>query len=215
MDDPKKRFPDAPINQPKADEPVNMATVLSQMAQMQQETAKLLLEMKQTGSGDASVIDRLLEQQQQLLVKTKPENTDHPGISVFSYPEGDLAAAAAGKVKALKCKFIWCGQEESAEQLTPEEVDLRNRLEPGTYQVTKANGVRIKFVVTGKYTDGGTLEVLDVWFPCKGDHKGDHMSSVAYIRQVLGEQVLSLEELMAENARLRASAAQLATAGSR
>lgn len=206
MDDPKKRYPDAPINQPKED--VNMAAVLAQMAAMQQETARLLLEMKQGGGGDAGVIEKLLEQQQQLLVKTKPENTDHPGISAFSYPEGDLARPKP----PLKCKFIWCGQEESVEQLTPEEVELRNRLEPGNYKVTKANGVRIAFNVAAKYTDAGALEELNVWFPCKGDHKSDHMSSVAYLRQVLGEQVLSLEELMAENARLRAMAAELAPA---
>lgn len=209
MDDPKKRFPDAPINRRDDEpEPVSMAAVFAQMASMQQEFARALLEIKQGGAGDSGVIDKLLEQQQQLLVKTKPENTDHPGISAFSNPKGDLADPKP----PLKCRFIWCGQEESVEQLTPQEVELRNKLQPGNYKVTKANGVRIAFNVAAKYTDAGALEELNVWFPCKGDHKGDHMSSVAYLRQVLGEQVLSLEELMAENARLRAMAAELAPA---
>jgi hypothetical protein len=208
MDDPKKRYPDAPINQKRDDEPTSMAAVLAQMAQMQHETARLLLEMKQSGTGDANVIEQLLEQQQQLLVKTKPENTDHPGISAFSYPEGDLKKPKPD----LKCEFIWCGQEESKEQLTPEEIELRNRLEPGNYFVTKANGQKIKFNVAAKYTDGGKLESLNVWFPCKGDQRNDHMSSVAYLRQVLGEQVLSLEELMAQVNKLQGELASARSA---
>jgi hypothetical protein len=209
MDDPKKRFPDAPINKRDVlEEPSqpDMTSLLVQMAQMQQETARLIAEMKSSGSSaNAGVVETLLEQQAQLLVKTRPENTDHPGVSVYSYPEGDLKRPKPD----LKCQFIWCGQEESKDQLTPEEIELRNRLEPGNYFVTKANGTRIKFNVTPKYTDGGKLEQLTVWYPCKGDQKGDHMSNVAYLRQVLGEEVLSIEQLMAENAKLRAAAAEL------
>lgn len=208
IDDPKTRYKP----EPKEDAP-DMTSLLVQMAQMQQETARLIAEMKQSGSSaNAGVVETLLEQQAQLLVKTRPENAEHPGISVYSYPEGDLAATRAGKVKQLKCKFIWCGQEESVDQLTPEEVALRNRLEPGNYMVTKANGNQIKFNVTPKYTDGGKLEELNVWFPCKGDQRHDHMSNVAYLRQVLGESVMSIEQLMAENAKLRAQAAELTRA---
>jgi hypothetical protein len=208
IDDPKTRMRP---QEPKDDPAPDMTNVLAQMAAMQAETARLLLEMKQgSGGGNADVIAKLLEQQSQLLVKTKPENTDHPGISVFSYPEGDLKRPKP----VLKCKFFWCGHEESADQLTPEEIDLRNQLEPGEYKVTKANGVEIKFTVTPKYTDAGRLEEMAVSYPCKkGEQRTDHMSNVAYLRQVLGERVPSLEELMAENARLRAVAAGLATSG--
>lgn len=202
IDDPKTRQRREEPEAPTAD----MAGLLTQMAQMQQETARLLLEMKQSGSSaNAGVIETLLAQQEQLLVKTRPENAEHPGISVYSYPEGEKARPKAD----LKCKFIWCGQEESKEQLTPEEIDLRNQLEPGEYKVTKANGNQITFRVTGKKTDAGKLEQLDVWYPCRNEHKTDHMSNVAYLRQVLGAHIPSLEDLLAENARLRAAASAL------
>jgi hypothetical protein len=204
MDDPKKRY--QPTPRETEPEPPETASLLMQMAAMQQETAKLLAEMRQSGNGaNAGVVEQLLQQQQQLLVKTRPENAEHPGISAYSYPEGELARPKPD----LKCRFIWCGQEESKDQLTPEEIELRNQLVPGNYHVTKANGVRIKFTVSAKHTDGGVLEELNVWFPCKGDQRNDHMSNIAYLKQVLGEEVLSVEALMAENARLREQAAAL------
>jgi hypothetical protein len=203
--DPKSYQP-KPKDEPEPVADTGMAGLLAQMAAMQQETARLLLEMRQSGtSGNAGAIEKLLEQQERLLVKTRPENAEHPGISVYSYPEGELTRPKP----ELKCKFIWCGQEESRDQLTPEEIDLRNKLEPGTYKVTKANGQRISFNVAAKRTDSGKLEQLTVWFPCKNEHKTDHMSNVAYLRQVLGESIPSLEELMRENARLRSEAESL------
>lgn len=194
--------------QPKSDDPAaaTMTDLLLQMQQMQQETARLLLEMRQSGSSaNAGIIEKLLQTQEQLLVKTQPSNTDHPGISVYSYPEGERVRPKP----ELKCRFIWCGQEESRDQLTPEEIELRNQLEPGLYHVTKANGQRIKFEVTAKRTDHGKLESLEIFFPCKNEHRNDHMSNVAYLRQVLGEAVPSLEDLIRENARLRAEAESL------
>ena len=206
IDDPKTRVrPAEPKDEPVTAEP-NMAALLTQMAAMQAETARLLLEMKQSGgTQNAAVIETLLAQQEQLLVKTRPENTEHPGISAYSYPEGERARPKPD----LKCQFIWCGQEESKDQLTPEEIELRNQLEPGNYFVTKANGQRIKFLVTAKHTDGGTLEQLEVWFPCKNEHKTDHMHNTAYLRQVLGEPVASIEDMLAENARMRKQLADL------
>lgn len=205
IDDPKTRVKAVEPKEDPAPE-TNMAALMAQMAAMQQETARLLLEMKQSGgTQNAAVIETLLAQQEQLLVKTRPENTEHPGISVYSYPEGELRRPKPD----LKCQFIWCGQEESKDQLTPEEIELRNQLEPGNYFVTKANGSRIKFTVTAKYTDGGKLEQLEVWYPCRGEHKSDHMHNTAYLRQVLGEKIASIEDMMAENARMRAELAKL------
>lgn len=196
--------------QPKKDEPeqADMASLLTQMAQMQQETARLLLEMRQSGAtANAGAIERLLDQQEKLLVKTRPENTEHPGISVFSHPEGELARPKA----QLKCPFTWCGADETWETLTPDEVEWRNRLvevveQKGALEgfVTKANGDRIKFTATPKRTDAGTVEHMTVHYKCKDEHKADHMHNVAYLRQVLGEAIPSTGDLMAELTRLRA-----------
>jgi hypothetical protein len=191
------------------DESDGMASVLAQMAQMQQETARLLLEMKQSGSGgNADVIEQLLQQQQQLLVKTRPENAEHPGISVYSYPEGDLARPKP----ALKCKVFWCGIDERHEVLTPLEIEWLNKLEPGNYHVTKTDGTRIKFDVAAKYNDRLELEQIAVTFPCRGENRHNHGSKVNYCMQAMGAAIPSQAELLAENQRLLEQVAALRAA---
>lgn len=149
--------------------------------------------------------ERLLLEQERLK-REMPENKTAPGISVYSNPRGERDDPKP----ALKCKFYWCGPEERPEVLTPEEIILRNKLQPGDYRVTKSNGARINFKVTAQYKADGGVESLSVWFPCKkGDDRHDHRSNLDYLREVLGEKVQSAEELMAEVAKLRK---ELATA---
>jgi hypothetical protein len=139
-----------------------------------------------------------------LINKTIPENKQHPGFSVYGYPEGDLAAAANGKVKALRCKTSWCGRDLSGETETVEEVELLNRLVPGEYRVTKADGSSIPFKVTVTRSDAGVLQTIAVWFPCNKEHRQNHMPMVSYLRQVLGEALPSREDMLVELMKLRA-----------
>ena len=197
MDDPKKRYQPIPRDteptEPSATE--GIAAVLAQMA-------TLLGEMRSSGNsgGDTSVIAKLLEQQERLLVKTIPENAAHPGISVYSNPEGDLA----NPKPPLKCKMLWAGYEESTDTLTPLEVELLNRMEPGVYRVRKTNGVEIKLTVAAKRNDRDDLEELSFSFPCKGDARHDHGSKVSYLQQALGDRIPNADELLAEIAKLKA-----------
>lgn len=56
----------------------------------------------------------------------KPENDQHPGISVFSHPEGEIARPKA----AFRFHDVFFnGSREREEQLTPAEVDLFNRFD--------------------------------------------------------------------------------------
>lgn len=54
-----------------------------------------------------------------------PQNARHPGISDFSYPEGDVQRAKP----ALKRTVIFCGHREDPEQLTPGEIEAYNAID--------------------------------------------------------------------------------------
>lgn len=53
-----------------------------------------------------------------------PENAVHPGISAYSYPEGDVARP---KPKLTRTTYFG-GRRESEEQLTPAEIDAYNAI---------------------------------------------------------------------------------------
>ena len=197
----------APMADETKTEPApSMASVLAQIAAMQQETARLLAEMKTSGQGgNTAVIEKMLEQQEQLLIKTKPENPTAPGISEYR-PLG----TAAYPDLALKCKLTWCGYELTTDTLTPLEIQWLNRLEPGEFRVTKADGTKIPFKVTAKHSQSWNeqtqrfeLEQMDVWFPCKGEHRQNHMSMLSYCQQAVQGSIPSTDELLREVARLK------------
>lgn len=54
-----------------------------------------------------------------------PQNASHPGISAFSYPEGDRAR----KKPALIREVFFCGHREDPEQLTPTEIEAYNSID--------------------------------------------------------------------------------------
>lgn len=185
--------------QPK-DEPVKQSDLLSAI--------KMLLEsVRGADNTDAKErtaieVERLLLEQERLK-REMPENKQAPGISVYSYPEGDLLRPKA----PLKCKMFWVGYELNVETLTPGEVDLLNRIEPGEYRVMKTDGTPIPFKVSAKHNDRFQLEELNIWFPCKGEHKHNHNSMTAYLQQALGDRIPSMDELMAQLATLKAELA--------
>jgi hypothetical protein len=181
-------------------ESASMASVLAQLAQMQQDTVKVLAEMRQSGSADGGIVERLLQQQEQLLVKTRPENYEPTGISAYSYPEGNLKRPKP----TLRCKTIWVGRELTGDTETPEEIELLNRLPAGDHFVTKANGQSIPFEVRHKLDANRKLAEVNIWFPTKGEHRGDHMSLISYCRQALGDAIPTVSQLEAEVLRLRA-----------
>ena len=183
---------------------VNMADVLALIKQ-------LAIELRATPSdtGAQETATKQVELIERLITKTHPENIDHPGIGVYSYPEGDLAHPK----EPLKCRMIWCGYDVRTETMTPGEIALLNRLQPGEFRVTKADGTGIPFRVSAKLSDKldgqgrPTYEELSVWFPCKGDARQNHMSMSSYLRQALGDKLPTLDEAMAELAKLKAELA--------
>lgn len=186
----------------------SMAAVLAQLAAVQQETMRLIAEMRTSGNtSQSAVLEKMLEQQQTLLVKTKPENTSAPLKSEYR-PKG----VAAYPDLAFKCnKMTWCGYELTTDTLRVDEIEWLNKLEPGEFRVTKADGTKIPFKVTAKHSqtfDEATgkfaLEQLDIWFPCKGEHRQNHMSMLSYCQQAVNGSIPGVDELLREVGRLKA-----------
>jgi len=60
-----------------------------------------------------------------------PENKVHPGISVFSYPEGEQKRPSP----KLKLETIFCGYRQRTDNVQPEVIDAFNALADGqTYE---------------------------------------------------------------------------------
>ncbi len=165
--------------------------------------AELLKQARETDNADIKArtavdAERLLLERERAM-REMPENKQPPLISVFN-PLGDRDHPRP----ELRCKTLWCGTEVKGDVETVEELTLLNQLVPGDFRVTKGNGEQIAFKVEARKDSAGKLEQVSVSFPCKGEHKTDHMSMAAYCRQALGETVQPVSELLSEVAALKA-----------
>ena len=151
--------------------------------------------LKTIKTQDSGAAERLAGIQRFLLnqEQTRPhENLFNPPLYSHFNPEGERDSPRP----ELKCKIIWVGYELTKDGLTKAEITLLNRLQPGSFRVTKADGRTIPFTVAAKENDGGQLERLTVHFPCKGsEDRQNHNSMVAYLSEVYGEQ-LSTDRLL-------------------
>lgn len=206
---------DAPVAPPPAppSAPAPVAASDATMVTVLQQAMALMAQLAADKTGDKEKQDATISLIEKLIYKTHKENTEHPGISVYSYPEGEQARPKP----PLKCKMYWVGYEFNTATLKPSEVDLLNRLQPGEFRVTKADGTGIPFRVEAKRSDAldaqgrPALEALSITFPCKGDARQNHLSMTSYLQQVLGDKLPTLEEAMAELTRLKAELASAQT----
>ena len=193
---------------PESAPPAPKASTADLLAKM----VELLAEIR-TSPAAPSDKERLALEAERLLLEQErvkremPENKQAPGISVYSYPEGDLKHPKP----ALKCKMFWVGYELNTDTLKPVEIDLLNKLSAGEFRVMKSDSTVIPFRVSAKHNDRFQLEELSVWFPCKGDHRHNHGSMISYLQQALGEHIPTADELLKEVTRLRAELASAQT----
>lgn len=169
------------------------------------EMTSIFAKLSDTMDAISKRADAASQTQRELMLREMPENKQSPGISAFSYPEGDLARPKPH----LKCPMFWVGFPEIEETLLPEEIEALNSLQSGSYFVTKANGNRIPFTVTEKRTLNGKLEELDIRFPCKGEQSTDHRSKIDYCREAMGVTLPTMAEVMAELERTKQDLAAL------
>ena len=108
------------------------------------------------------------------------ENKQHPAISVYSNPLGDIADPKP----PLKCKMFWVGYDLRTDTLTPEEVRLLNLAKAGDFQFHKTDGSISTLKVTSGAMNDGSLERLEFHFPCRGDNRHNLPSMTAMLREV-------------------------------
>ena len=134
---------------------------------------------------------------------TRKENEQHPGISVYSYPEGDVARPKA----PLKCEMFWVGYPLEVEGLTPTEVDLLNQADEGEFVFHRTDGAFEKLSVKGQTDTHGRLRRLEFYYPCRGENRNNLPSMTALLREAYGrksQEQLELDALREQVATLSA-----------
>lgn len=118
-------------------------------------TAEQLAEILQkTGMNTAAAMQQAL----------KPENANHPGVSCYSYPEGDYKRARPH----LKCKMTWVSADLDRETLHWYELELLNQCEPGDYRVTNADQSQTTLNIRPEMdSTTGRLDKLHFSFPVR------------------------------------------------
>ena len=131
-----------------------------------------------------------------------PSNKTHPGISVYSYPEGDRA-----RPRALKCPMFWVGYDIQPDTTTAYEIELLNKAVPGTFAFLCTDGSQEQLTCIGTAAPNGSISKLLFDFPTK-ENRESLPSMASMLQQAYGikspEQV-ELDRLRAEVEALRSA----------
>lgn len=111
---------------------------------------------------------------------------DHPGISPFSYPEGDVARP---RTRILTSKVIWVAEEITPDLTTAEELELLEAVRPGRYLVTRSDNSKMPVTVTAKADEvTGQIREKAIWFDTRGPLRHNLPSRVSICREILTQQ---------------------------
>jgi hypothetical protein len=86
----------------------------------------------------------------------RPENEISPMISVYSYPEGDTLRPRPKPSHIFMQGPFPMASPQDYNTSTVAEIELMNRLQPGDYMVTKADGTAVKVAVKTEFESNGT-----------------------------------------------------------
>lgn len=114
-----------------------------------------------------------------VLAPRKPENAVSPGVSVFSYPEGELVKP---KPK-LKCKMWIGGGPIEHGTVTPEEIEALNAMTPGKYRIELTDGAMAYIEVKGQIGANGAIEKLWILIPEEFPNKNGFGKLTTLVRQ--------------------------------
>jgi hypothetical protein len=125
-----------------------------------------------------------------------PQNAQHPHVSAFSYPEGNIAHPKP----TLLRETYFCGSRCREDQLTPREIDLLNAI-TGSMSAREGRW-------TADITGVGKNEQLHIVVPCKSIDDRMNLPSLELICVELAQGQAAVDPLsLAE--RVRALEAQL------
>lgn len=113
-----------------------------------------------------------------------PVNDVSPQISVYN-PRGERDHPRPD----LKCEVFLGPYPLEKQTLLVKEIEYLNKLEPGTFEVTKGDGTTVPFHIIPKYRlDGRTVERLTIAFPCADDdQKQNFPPFTQMLREVLDQ----------------------------
>lgn len=178
---------------------------LATQLQVLQAQVQTLLAM-QSGGISEERLERILSRVAQMSADAQeravnPSNKTHPGISVYSYPEGDRARPRPD----LKCKMFWCGYPIDKDTSTAEEIELLNQAVPGKFSFKRTDRTTDDLTVTGESDAAGNLSRLLFTFEAK--ERRDSLPPMSdLLRSAYGiksAEEIELEALRAEVARLK------------
>lgn len=119
----------------------------------------------------------------------RPENERHPGKSVFSYPEGDVARPRP----ALKCQMFWLNEPVDTDTTTAKEIELLNQLERGRYKLERPDGSLLRVDVITEQDDlTGKLGKLTVSFDTRNNGHRNLPSRVFMLQECIKQQTPGL-----------------------
>ena len=114
----------------------------------------------------------------------RPENATHPGISIYSHPEGELKHPKGD----LDCKTTWAGTTLEASTLTPDELDLVNMVPSGVYLCRRADGTNLKVEVSGEvHPATGKFIKKDIFFSTRGVLRHNLASMMAMLQEMMAQ----------------------------
>jgi hypothetical protein len=115
----------------------------------------------------------------------RPENDTHPDFSVFN-PRGERDHPRP----QLVCEMFLGPYPLERQTLTVKECELLNQLEPGLYDITKADGSIVPFhVIPRLRVDGKTIERITIAFPCADDDQKQNFPSFASMLREVVDQI--------------------------
>lgn len=169
--------------------------------------ADLVAALKAATGNDEESLKRQAQYQAEAYARLeKKENTEHPQISVYSYPEGNIAHPKPH----LACPTYWINSDESEDVLTPQEILLMNEVPPGDYAFhrlgDRAGFPSGKLAVKGERGNNGALNKKSFIFDCDRDAVKLLPDRVSMLRDALGKGTRE-QELLAEIAALKAAQA--------
>ena len=203
MDDPKKRAVKSTefdvINTTEGME------LQEQIASLKATVNALLAQQKSAGL-DENKLEAILMRVSQMSADAaeraaNPSNKTHPGISVFSYREGDRERPRPD----LQCQVFWAGYPIDKDTTTAEEIELFNAAVPGHFTFTRTDHSRDQLTVIGTRDAAGNLGKLEFQFQSK-ENRESLPSMTAMLREVYKiktPQELELERLRKEVEELR------------
>ena len=190
-----------PISEPVPETAATVAATAAAGLSADQITALVTAIIAGQSAQNAEGIKALIAEQGRTQRKS---NAEHPGISAFSYPEGDVARP---KPK-LNMDTFFCGVRIRENELTPAEIDLYNML---MVSKTSRNG---KWSCDVQQVGNKKRRLINV--PVKTlDNRSDLPSSLSLILMEFateGADAINPVDLVAEVLKLREQVAALAAA---